>query len=157
MRSEIKAPGDQDKILKLHPLTERVYYLHESGEPYAEVLNEISRILGRIVGQTDVLGAFGSISSSEFARRLAIDWRLIPSDFSKSELLELLDAVCEVRGDQVTIEYWLRCLALGTGDDRVSDLIFWPDAYFGAEYDGRDLTSVEMLEVALSQQKKENG
>jgi len=128
--------------------------LHESGEPYAEVLNEISRALGRIVGQIDVLGAFGSVSSSEFAKRLAIDWRLIPSDFSKSELLELLNAICEVRGDQVTIDYWLRCLELGTGDSRVSDLIFWPEAYFGVEYDGRELNSVEMLEVALSHQKK---
>ncbi len=76
-------------------------------------------------------------------------------DLSEPELLELFDAVCEVRGNQELLEYWVRCLALNTGDDRISDLIFWPEQYFGAGYDGRELNPAEMLEVVLSKRRAE--
>lgn len=153
MRTEVQNPADQLKLLQLTPLTEAVYNLHESGQSYAGELNQISRLVGRIVGKMDVLGAFGSISSSEFAKKLAIDWEAIPRDLADSELLELFDAICEVRGGEASLEYWIRCLAINTGDESVSDLIFWPDEYFGNDYDGRDLTSAEMLEVALRNRK----
>jgi Ca2+-binding EF-hand superfamily protein len=104
----------------------------------------------------DVLGAFGSISANEFATRLAIDWDSIPKGLSDSELLELFDAICEVRGGEATLEYWIQCLAINTGDDRVSDLIFWPDQYFGVDHDGRELTSAEMLEVTLRNRTKDH-
>ena len=156
MRPEIHNPADQQKLQQLLPLIETVFYLHESGQQYTNELNQISQFLGRIIGKVDVLGAFASISASEFAKRLAIDWRAIPEDLTDSELLELLDAICEVRGDQVALKYWVRCLAVNTGDDRISDLIFWPNEYFGAEYDGRELTSAEMLEVARRRRKEEN-
>lgn len=155
MRPELRDPGDQGKLQQLLPLTESVFHLHEAGRGYTEELKRISRLLGRVVGQIDVLGAFGSIDADEFARRLAIDWHAIPTDLSEPELLELLDAICEVRGDQVHLEYWVRCLAVNTGDNRISDLIFWPEQYFGAGYDGRELTPAEMLEVALRKRRSE--
>jgi hypothetical protein len=156
MRPEVQNPTDQHKLQQLLPLTEAIFYLHESGQQYATELSEISRFLGRIVGQIDVLGAFGSISASEFAKRLAINWHAIPEDLTDSELLELIDATCEARGDQVTVEYWVRCLRLNTGDEKISDLIFWPEEYLGVEYDGRDLTPAEMLEIANRKRKSKN-
>jgi hypothetical protein len=156
MRLEVQHPADQNMLQQLLPLAETVYYLHESGQHYTTELNQISRLLGRIVGKMDVLGAFGSISANEFATRLAIDWDSIPKDLSDSELLELFDAICEVRGGEATLEYWIQCLAINTGDDRVSDLIFWPDQYFGVDYDGQELTSAEMLEVTLRNRTKDH-
>jgi hypothetical protein len=154
MRIEVQYPADPQKVQHLLPLTDAVYCLHESGQQYTSELNEISRFLGRVVGLVDVHGAFGSISSDEFANRLVIDWHAIPVDLSDSELIELFDAVCEARSDQVTLEYWVRCLALNTGDERVSDLIFWPDDYLGSKYDGRELTSAEMLRIVRSKQER---
>ena len=156
MRPEIRNPADQQKLQQLLPLIETVFHLHESGQKYTDELDQISRFLGRIIGKVDVLGAFASISASEYAKRLAIDWRAIPEDLTDPELLELLDAICEVRGDKVALEYWVRCLAANTGNDKISDLIFWPSEYFGAEYDGRELTSAEMLEVARRPRKEKN-
>jgi hypothetical protein len=156
MRPEVQNPADQHKLQQLLPLIQAIFHLHESGQQYASELIEISRLLTRFVSQIDVLGAFGSISASEFAKRLAIDWHTIPGDLTDSELLELLDATCEARGDQVTVEYWVRCLRLNTGDEKISDLIFWPEEYLGGEYDGRDLTSAEMLQIVIRKQKKEN-
>lgn len=155
MRPELRDPVDQDKLHQLLPLTTAVFDLHERGSDYVEELKQISRLLGRVVGQIDVLGAFGSTDADGFAMRLAIDWHDTPMDLSEPELLELLDAVCEARGNDDLIEYWVRCLALNTGDSRISDLIFWPADYFGAGYDGRELTPTEMLDVALRKHRTE--
>jgi hypothetical protein len=155
MRPKLRDPVDQDKLSQLLPLTNVVFQLHESGREYVEELKHISQLLGRIVSQIDVLGAFGSTDADGFARRLAIGWHTVPMDLSEPELLELFDAVCEVRGNQELLEYWVRCLALNTGDDRVSDLIFWPEQYFGAGYDGRERSPAEMLEIVLRKRRTE--
>lgn len=155
MRAELRDPVDQRKLQQLLPLTAAVFHLHESGRGYLEELKRISRLLGRVVHQFEVLSAFGSSDADGFARRLAIDWHSFPMDLSESELLELFDAVCEARGNQEVHDYWVRCLALNTGDARVSDLIFWPDRYFGAEYDGRELSPAEMLDVVLRKRRPE--
>lgn len=149
MRTELVTPFEPLRLQKLLPLTEAVYQMHENKCEFAEELKQISRLVGRVVGRIDVIGAFGAIGPDEFAKRLAIDWDSIPMDLSETELLEVLDAVCEVRGSAVIVEYWVRCLALNTGDKNISDLIFWPENYLGGAYEERDLTPVEMLEVAL--------
>lgn len=155
MRPELRDPVDQHKLQQLLPLTTTVFHLHESGRGYAEELKHISRLLGRVVHQFEVLSAFGSSDAGGFARRLAIDWHSFPMDLSEPELLELFDAVCEVRGKQELLDYWVRCLAHNTGDARVSELIFWPDRYFGAGYDGRELSPAEMLDVVLRKPRPE--
>jgi len=40
-------------------------------------------------------------------------------------------------------------LALNTGDDQVSDLIYWPDQYRGGKYDGLEVEPERSLEIAL--------
>ena len=149
MRPELSEPADQDKFKRVLPLAEAVLQLHEAGQSYEAELQRMSRLLGRIVGKPEVLIAFGSADADAFARRLAIDWNTLPADLSERELLELFEAICAARGNPVHIEYWVRCIEANTGDEQISDLIFWPDEYFGAGYDGRELTPGEMLEVAL--------
>ncbi|MEB0058731.1 hypothetical protein [Variovorax sp. LG9.2] len=149
MRPQLSDPEDQDKYRQLLPLTDAVIRLHEAGEPYSTELKQMSRLLGRVVGEADVLAAFGSSDADEFARRFSIDWHAVPMDLSEQELLELFEGVCAGRGLSVHVEYWLRCIEANTGDDAVSDLIFWPNKYFGAEYSGAELAPAEMLGVVL--------
>lgn len=153
MRSELITPFDPCKLERVVPLTEAVYGLHEAGQEYAEELNQLSLVIGRVVGKIDVLAAFGSIGADEFAQRLTMDWKAIPTDLSDLELLELVDAICEGRGRGVVLEYWIKTLALNTGDDKVSDLIYWPEQYLGDGYNGRELTSAEILDVALTKRR----
>lgn len=155
MRPEVHNSVGQHKLQQLLPLTEAVFYLHEAGQQYDNELNQISRFLGRILGQGDVLGSFGPISASDFSNELAIDWHVVPTGLSDMELLELFDVLCEGRGRAVVQEYWIRCLVVNTGDDRISSLVFWPKEYLGPEYDGRELTPAEMLELALRKRQKE--
>ena len=51
------------------------------------------------------------------------------------------------------LEYWIKCLALNTGDDKISDLINWPEQYLGSGYDGRELTPAEILQIALTKRR----
>lgn len=63
-------------------------------------------------------------------------------------MLEMLQLVCEAKGSEVQIEYWVQCLRVNTGDDRLSDLIFWPDDYFGKPTT-KELSAEDILEIAL--------
>jgi hypothetical protein len=153
MRLELITPYDPCKLERVLPLTEAVYGLHEAGSEYAKELQQLSLSIGRVVGKTDVLGAFGSIGADVFGKRLTIDWKAIPTDLSDLDLLELVNAICEGRGRTVTLEYWLKSLAVNTGDDKVSDLIYWPEKYLGGGYDGRELTPAEILDIALAKRR----
>jgi hypothetical protein len=151
MRPELAEPiRDHEKLRRLLPLAEQIYALHEAGGPYLEQLRQVSLISGRIVDIPMVLYAFGAHRSECFARRLLIDWHDLPRDLSKHEMLELLEAICTGKGSEDRIEYWLKCLTVNTGDQSLSDLIYWPNYYRNGEYGGRDLSPAEMLDIALA-------
>jgi hypothetical protein len=155
MRPELLDPvRDQAKLLKLLPLAEKVFHLHETGQGYAAELKAISRLANRIVGEYDVDAAFGCGSPETFARTLLIDWHTLPNNLSEPEMLELLEAVCTAQGSQVCNDYWVKCLEVNTGDDQLVNLIFWPNEYFGNDFDGRELSPSEILEIALRKKGK---
>ena len=149
MRPEIAEPvRDGGKLQKLLPLAERIFRLHEGGQPYATELKLVSRIVGRIVDKPTVMYAFGVSDSEYFARRLLVDWDNLPTDLSEPEMLELLEAACSANASPDRTEYWLKCLARNTGEPSLSDLIYWPDQYReGAYEDG--LAPSRILEIAL--------
>lgn len=65
-------------------------------------------------------------------------------------MLELVERICShQKGQEFLNGYWIRCLALNTGNKRVSDLLFWPDVYFGSTTQGDTLSPAELLDIAL--------
>jgi hypothetical protein len=154
MRPELIDPvNDKIKLAKLQALIEQMYVLHEQGNKYSEVLKQVSKLLGRIVGEIEVIAAFGSLDHEAFSRSLLVDWNNVPADLAEAEMLEILEAFDNGKGDNVCQDYWIRCLEINTGDKQIRDLIFWPDVYFGAESPGRDLLPSEILKVALGNRK----
>lgn len=150
MRPNLLEPvRDQHKLAELLPLTQKVFLLHEMGHSYANELKQLSRIAGRVVGPFSVDTAFGSGSPEYFARSLLIDWDNIPADLTRAEMLEALERVCAAEGSPDRIDYWVKCLAVNTGEANISDLIFWPAEYLGEVYDGSHLSAAEILEIAL--------
>ena len=150
MRSELAEPiREQDKLQRLLPLAEQIFQLHEAGRPYTEQLKKASRIVGRIIDIPTVHYGFGSGESECFARRLLTNFDSVPRDLDKQEMLDLLNAICNVSGSQDRQEYWLKCLEINTGEPELSDLIYWPNLYRNGEYDGRELSPAEMLDIAL--------
>lgn len=149
MRPELAEPvRDDGRLQKLLPLAERIFRLHEAGQPYATELKLVSRIVGKIVDAPTVMYAFGVSNSEYFARRLLIDWNNLPNDLTEPEMLELLEAVCDPKASPDRTEYWLECLTLNTGEPNLSDLIFCPDQYRGGIYED-GLAPSRILEIAL--------
>jgi hypothetical protein len=78
-----------------------------------------------------------------------VDWNRFPNDLTKNEMLELLDALCGVKGTQDRSEYWLKCLEASAGEPQLTNLIYWPDKYRNGEYADHELSNEEILEIAL--------
>lgn len=129
-------------------LARDIYALHEAGATYAAELRELGLLAGRIISLQQVMGAFGSIRPETFAQKSLVDWHALPTDATEAEMLEMLQLVCLAKGSEFQVEYWVECLRVNTGDARLSDLIFWPDEYFGRPV-SKDLSAEEILEVAL--------
>jgi len=156
MRPELLNPVTDPAILEaLIPLTSKVLELHEAGRKYEDVLASIARLTGRIVSRDEVHAAFGGSDGIGFARGLLIDWERIPADLSRQELLEAMVMVCTDASDPIRTDYLLKCLALNTGDDQVSDLIYWADQYRDGKYDGQELEPERILEIALRNGRKD--
>jgi hypothetical protein len=63
--------------------------------------------------------------------------------------------VCTDASDPIRTNNLLKCLALNTGDDQISDLIYWPDQYRGGKYEGQELEPEKILEIALRSGRKD--
>jgi len=129
-------------------LAYRIYEMHEAGSDYSAELKHLGRLAGRIISHQQVIGAFGSINADTFARKCLVNWNALPASATEDEMLEMLQQVCEAKGTEFQVEYWVECLRVNTGDDRISDLIFWPDEYFGKPVKN-ELSTKEILDVAL--------
>jgi len=140
---------DQDRLAALLPLTEELFGRHEAGRDTTDVLRSIARLTTRIVSRADFLWAFGAGSDRDFAWQLLVDWHAISSDLTPTEMLEAMEVVCTQGDDVVRTDYLLKCLEINTGDARISDLIYWPDEYFGEPAPTDELSPRAMLEIAL--------
>jgi hypothetical protein len=132
-------------------LAYKIYEMHEAGRDYSAELQQLGRLAGRIVSLQQVMGAFGSINADTFARKCLVNWSALPASATEDEMLEMLQQICDAKGTEFQVEYWVECLRVNTGDERISDLIFWPDEYFGTPV-GRELSATEILNVALRRQ-----
>ena len=154
MRNSLADPiSDSSKLTAAVALSDRLYRLHEAGQPCAPALQQLADLVGK--GFDDVklgfIGAFGSVGPKTLACRLLVDWSRVPNDLSREEMLELLERIFAPKSSkEFSLEYWLRCLRVNTKNDRISDLIFWPGEYFGDGDDGRIMTPDEILDTALS-------
>jgi hypothetical protein len=129
-------------------LASTIYSLHEAGADYSIELRRLGQAAGRIISLQQVMAAFGSIDPETFARRSLVDWNALPTGATEEEMLEMLELVCESRGSEFQIEYWMQCLRVNTGEDRLSDLIYWPSEYFGRHIE-EELSAAQILDVAL--------
>jgi hypothetical protein len=151
MRPELLNPvRDKGRLDAAIAMAHELYALHESGRDYSKALPKFSEIVGQPVSVADVHGAFGSVNAESFAEDLLADRSAIPKDLSETEMLELVKRICSAEGTESQISYWLNCLEVNTGDERLSDLIFWPGEYFGDRNNSREPTPQEILRTAMA-------
>lgn len=152
MRQELSEPISSELLKVAIPLAADAYVRHEAGQDLSASLLALSCLAQKPVATIEQIftGAFGSVGPESFAQRALVDWATVPNDLSRSEMLELFESIYSPRrGQEFLLEYWLYCLEVNTGNDRVSDLIYWPDQYFGEAYSGNEPSASEALEIAL--------
>lgn len=71
-------------------------------------------------------------------------------DVTRPELVELARRVMECDGEEHAINFWMEMLSINTSNERMCELIFWPNVYFGDEGLSRELTPDQVVEIALS-------
>jgi hypothetical protein len=130
-------------------LGRQIYDHYEAGEDYSECVKRLGLIAGHPIHAFAVHSAFGSVSPETFARRQLIAWDQLPTDVTEEEMLEMLERMFKPKGYELEIQYWVECLRVNTGDEKVSDLIFWTGEYFGDGDNTREMTPKEMLATAL--------
>jgi hypothetical protein len=151
MRPELLNPvRDQRRLDAAIAMAQELYALHEAGRDYSTELDTFARFVGTPVSKFDLDGAFGSIDAGGFAESLLTDRSQVPKDLSEGEMVDLIERICKAKGTESQISYWLNCLKANTGDQRLSDLIFWPGEYFGDGYNSRKMSPQEILRTAMS-------
>jgi hypothetical protein len=147
MRAELLNPhSDKPRLDAVIRLVELIYSLHEAGEDYTLRRTELSELVGRPVSKFDIDSAFGSVSAPTFARDLLPT--AIPTDLSVDEMVDLVERISRADGTEFQIGYWVRCIGASTGDDHVSDRIFFGDFK----------SALELVEAAIAagNRKKED-
>ena len=98
----------------------------------------------------DFQGIYGGQSHDTWVRKvLATPYERRLTDVTKQELVELARRVMEDVGADHEVEFWLSMLAINIPNERISDLIFWPDEYFGDVNYSQRLSPEQVVEIAL--------
>jgi hypothetical protein len=153
VRSELIEPiADESLLNEVVDLAHVAYQKHEVAQDLSQIIERIAHLAN---ASTDHIlrtftYSFGSVSPDTFARNVLTNWDALPKDLSKADMLELVERICSPqKGQEFLSGYWIKCLALNTGNKRVSDLLFWPDVYFDSTTPGDMLSPAELLDVAL--------
>jgi hypothetical protein len=150
MRSHLLNPTKGNPHLnEAIALGREIYRLYEAAQDYSAHLKQLSLITGCPIDSFAVRSAFGSIAPETFARQLLVTWDRLPTDITEQEMLEMVERIFEANGSELQIQYWISCLRVSTGDDHVSDLIFWPGHYFRDGDNSRCMSPSEVLATAL--------
>jgi hypothetical protein len=99
----------------------------------------------------DFQGIYGGQDHETWVRKvLAAPYEQRLTDITRAELIEMTRRVMKSDGSEHAVDFWLSMLELNLPNDRVSDLIFWPDEYFGEGSHSRELSPEEVVDIALS-------
>lgn len=99
----------------------------------------------------DFQGIYGGQDHDTWVRKvLAAPYAQRVMDVTKCELIELARRVMECDGTEHDIDFWLSMLEINIPNERISDLIFWPDEYFNDVNYSKTLTPEQVIEMALN-------
>lgn len=139
---------DESLVARLTKLSEQI----DCGDPEQtrEQLAAFNREAMTELEHIDFQGICGGQSHDTWVRKvLATPYERRVADVTKQELVELARRVMEGVGADHEVDFWLSMLAINIPNERISDLIFWPDEYFNeADYPQR-LSPEQVIEIAL--------
>ncbi|WP_454867063.1 hypothetical protein [Pseudomonas lini] len=149
LRPDLMPPVlDESVVARLTKFAEEIDCGHP--EQTREQLAAFNREAMTELKYIDFQGIYGGQDHDTWVRKvLAIPYERRVADVTKRELIELARRVMEGDGADHAIEFWLSMLEINIPNDRISDLIFWPDEYFGDGDNLQELSPEQVIEIAL--------
>ncbi|MDA8486796.1 hypothetical protein NNO07_27370 [Pseudomonas resinovorans] len=149
LRSELMPPKlDESLVSRLTSLSEKI----DCGDPgkVQDLVIAFNRDAGTNFGFSDFQGIYGGQDHNTWVRKvLASPYLKCVDGITRSELAEMARRVMENDGPELAVDFWLSMLEVNIPDDRISDLIFWPNEYFGDPNYAEDLSPEQVIETAL--------
>lgn len=149
LRTELMPPTlDESMVARLTTLAEEI----DCGDPEQtrEQLAAFNREATTELEFLDFQGIYGGQAHDTWVRKiLATPFEQRVADITKVELIELARRVMQCEGDEHQIDFWLNMLAINIPNERISDLIFWPDEYFNDANYSQRLSPEQVIEIAL--------
>lgn len=150
LRPDLMPPElDESLVARLTELAEEIDcgHLEQTREQLAAFNREAMTELEHI----DFQGIYGGQDHDTWVRNiLATPYERRVADVTRHELIELARRVMECDGTEHAIDFWLSMLAINIPNERVSDLIFWPNEYFGDADYSQSLSPEQVIEIALN-------
>jgi hypothetical protein len=138
---------DESVVARLTSLAEEIDCGHaeQTREQVAVFNQEASTELEFI----DFQGIYGGQDHDTWVRKvLAAPYAQRVVAVTKCELVELARRVMESDGAEHDIDFWLSMLEINIPNERISDLIFWPEEYFNDVDYSKMLSPEQVIEVA---------
>lgn len=154
LRKELRPPEfDKNELAKLADLAERLDGCHSEFEDCAALRAEFNLLAGSNLQAGDFHFS-GGTDAETFVRGVLTPKPEKMTDVSYDEMLELLTRICNADGSEYELNYWLKFLAVQLENNKLSDLIYHPDHYFGDGVKRAEMTPKEMLDEALANKPK---
>ncbi|RON43661.1 hypothetical protein BK666_20485 [Pseudomonas frederiksbergensis] len=149
LRPDLMPPVlDELQVARLTELAEEIDGGHP--EQTRDQLSAFNREAMTELEFIDFQGIYGGQAHDTWVRKvLAKPNQRRVADVTKLELIELARRVMQGDGEDHAIEFWLSLLEINIPNERVSDLIFWPDEYFGDVNYSQELSPEQVIEIAL--------
>lgn len=150
LRPDLMPPSlDESLVARLTELSEQIDCGHR--EQTREQLAAFNRQAMTELEFIDFQGIYGGQDHDTWVRKvLATPFERRVADVTKRELIELARRVMECDGAEHEIDFWLSMLAINIPNERVSDLIFWPNEYFNDINYSQRLSPEQVIEIALN-------
>ena len=150
LRPDLMPPSlDESLVARLTELSEQIDCGHR--EQTREQLAAFNRQAMTELEFIDFQGIYGGQDHDTWVRKvLATPFERRVADVTKQELVELARRVMEGVGADHEVEFWLSMLAINIPNERVSDLIFWPNEYFNDINYSQRLSPEQVIEIALN-------
>ncbi|MBD9606480.1 hypothetical protein [Pseudomonas sp. PDM08] len=139
---------DESLVSRLTKLAEEI----DCGQPEQtqSQLTEFNREAMTALEFIDFQGIYGGQTHDTWVRKvLAKPYERRVADVTKQELVELVRRVMEGDGADHEVEFWLSMLEINIPNERISDLIFWPDEYFDDVNYSQELSPEQVIEIAF--------
>lgn len=150
MRKELMPPEfDENKVRKLSALAERLDGCRDDFDNCEEFRREFNYLAGADLQKEDFHFS-GWTDAETFVRRVLTPRPQKISDISYDEMLEIITRICHFEGTEHEIDYWIDFLAIQLSNPHLSDLIYYPQQYFGDATAKSDMSPKEILDAAIT-------